>query len=152
MKNTLKDSVWNYVKKTNTKSESVAIKKIQSAMYQIEESKIFQQIRVSYMPVEYEKNFWIYIIVKDLNNLDTFFERVCKYSLTTRIYSGDQHNIFTILTNNYGFNKICELFPAYDVRTLFLLHEKSLHILTDETIAKFKYYKLFDAVKNKWKK
>jgi hypothetical protein len=154
IKTNLGEKVWKYITKKKEPTDWIGIKKVQGAIKDIHKFKLFHKMRVDYMPIELNHNFFIYLILKFKNKKETVdnIRRFSMQSIYLNILPQKNNQIFLIaLINNKSLEKFFNILKTIDVkRMLFLQHERSLPLLTTDRYKKFNYSKLFDPKKKQW--
>lgn len=154
LKTKLGEEVWCYIRKKKKQSDGVGIKKVQQTIKDVYNFNLLHQMRVVYMPLELEHNFFIYLILKFKNKKDIIknIKEFAMNSIYISVYPKQNNKVFLIaLINNKSLGRVFSLLENIEViRMLYLEHEKSLPLLTEKKYKKFNYAKLFDVKSLKW--
>lgn len=152
MKNKLGADIWHYLKNRRRKTDGVGIKKVQQLIKLIPSLNIFNEMRVTYLPIEFNQNFFIYCVVNLKNNdLISTLLTISINSVYVSVYPCKKELFLILLVNKESLQEIFEVFQDITVKELlFLRHFKSLNYLLQRRYFKLDYYKLYDPQRNTW--
>ncbi|QQG39094.1 MAG: hypothetical protein HYS32_01390 [Candidatus Woesearchaeota archaeon] len=154
IKSKLGDKVWSYISKIGKKDDNTGIKRVQQAMNEINNSDLFNQVKVNYAPLEFN-NFWIYIPVKfrDKKAFLNCVKDISLNSLSTYASPSYKNNeaLIMALINHYTLQNIFDILARNEVidsKVFFLLHGKSADLIVKHL--DFPYNELYDPKNLKW--
>jgi len=149
---------WEYIqKRPSVLSDNVGIKRVQQAFRTLYSSEIMHQMKVNYIPLELENNFYVYFYLKfekkkDLLDTVKKISMVSIYSSFRPIVNGNGKSVF--VASLAGVRSLPLLFDAIKKKKggklFFLQHEKFLSLIKNNDLCKFDYKRSFSAPARKW--